>query len=136
MSEELSLTGPENLPEAVKSADLALSDKTVIPASFDHHPVLGHVFGPELLRVFFVQMRKAFSDLDIAVEALVSDSDAVAFAYTLIGTQDGTLMGIPPTGDRVKIHAVFEIKKGQNAGTLKQFRQTRRTSGTFNPALA
>ena len=45
-------------------------------------------------------MRRAFPDLKVELAELVADEEAVAFAYTLTGTQGGPLMGIAPTGKK------------------------------------
>jgi predicted ester cyclase len=133
---EIDLASIGNTIKAAKTGDRAFSDLALIALTIDHHPALRHVFGSEALRTFFSQMRKAFSDLEIAVESLVGDNDAIAFAYTLTGTQDGPLMGLLPTGDKIKIHAVFEIQKDQSGRALGHFRQTGHAGGPLKPALA
>jgi predicted ester cyclase len=133
---EIDLASIGNAIKAAKTGDRAFSDRALILSTIDHHPALRHVFGHEALRAFLSQMRKAFSDLEIAVESMVGDNEAIAFAYTLTGTQDGHLMGLAPTGDKIKIHAVFEIQKAQNGRALKQFGQTPNAGGQVKPALA
>jgi predicted ester cyclase len=49
---------------------------------------------------------RAFPDMKVEVAALVADEDAIAFAYTFSGTQNGPLMGIPATGKKVKIRGM------------------------------
>jgi predicted ester cyclase len=36
----------------------------------------------------------------------VADEQSLAFAYTLTGTHDGLLMGIAPTGKKIKIRGL------------------------------
>ena len=72
----------------------------------DHDPAPGQVPGPDGYRSFFTEMRRAFPDMKVELAALVADEEAIAFAYTLTGTQDGPLMGIAPTGKKVKIRGL------------------------------
>jgi predicted ester cyclase len=51
-------------------------------------------------------MRSAFPDLMVELAALVSDDESIAFAYTLSGTHNGLLMGIPATGKKISIRGV------------------------------
>jgi predicted ester cyclase len=51
-------------------------------------------------------MRTAFPDLKADLVALVADEDSIAFAYTLSGTHEGPLMGIPATGKKVSIRGL------------------------------
>jgi predicted ester cyclase len=46
---------------------------------------------------------------------LVADEDSIAIAYTLTGTQMGSLMGIAPTGRRMKIRGmqISKFKDGR-----------------------
>jgi predicted ester cyclase len=46
-------------------------------------------------------IRSAFPDLVLEVGDIVAEGDRVALRYTLRGTYDGDLMGLPPTGRRV-----------------------------------
>jgi predicted ester cyclase len=42
----------------------------------------------------------------VALETLVADEESIALAYTLSGTQNGSFMGIAPTGKKMKIRGV------------------------------
>jgi hypothetical protein len=61
------------------------------------------------------------------VAALAADEDAIAFAYTFSGTQNGSLMGIPATGSKVKIRGI-QIPKfcwREDGGALGEFGSAR-----------
>jgi predicted ester cyclase len=60
-------------------------------------------------------LRVAFPDLNVALETSVADEDSIAIAYTLSGTQNGPLMGIAPTGRRMKIRGmqISKFKDGR-----------------------
>ena len=106
MSKEVNLAALGKFAEAVNTGNFTLFDEAVAPESIDHDPAPGQVPGPEGYRMFFGQMRTAFPDLQVAPEALVADEDSIAFAYTITGTHNGPLMGIPPTGKKVKIRGM------------------------------
>jgi predicted ester cyclase len=81
----------------------------------DHDPAPGQVQGPQGYRMYFSGLRTAFPDLKVAPETLVADDDSIAFAYTITGTQTGPLMGIPPTGKKIKIRGmqISKFKDGK-----------------------
>jgi len=56
----------------------------------------------------------------VALETLVADEDSIAIAYTLTGTQNGRLMGIPPTGRRMKIRGV-QISKFKDGRMIERW---------------
>ena len=106
MSKEANLAALTKFAEAVNTGNFDLFKDVVAADNVDHDPATDQVPGPEGYRMFFSQMRQAFPDLNVALEAAVSDEDAIAFAYTLSGTHNGPLMGIPPTGKKIKIRGM------------------------------
>jgi steroid delta-isomerase-like uncharacterized protein len=50
--------------------------------------------------------RQAMPDVRLTLEDLVAEGDKVVFRITLHGTQEGTLMGVLPTGKTVTIAAI------------------------------
>lgn len=66
--------------------------------------------GPELVKQIARFYRSAFPDLNIAVEDLIAEGDRVAARVTIMGTHQGELMGIPPTGKRVEVSSIDIIR--------------------------
>jgi predicted ester cyclase len=62
--------------------------------------------GPEGIKRYAAEVRDALPDVRVTVEEQVAEGDGVATRYTLVGTQEGVLMGIPPTGNPVEIVGV------------------------------
>jgi steroid delta-isomerase-like uncharacterized protein len=89
--------------DVINSGDGSLVDATVAPTYMYHTPGMPDIHGPggykELVSVF----RTAFPDLRITVEDLFAEGDKVAHRWRLVGTHQGDLMGIPPTGKKVDV---------------------------------
>jgi steroid delta-isomerase-like uncharacterized protein len=48
----------------------------------------------------------AFSEIDVSVDDLIVDGDALAWRWTLTGTHVGPFAGVAPTGRRVTLRGV------------------------------
>jgi steroid delta-isomerase-like uncharacterized protein len=106
MSKEANAAALSKFAEAVSTGNYELFKEAVASDCVDHDPAPGQVPGPDGYRSFFTEMRRAFPDMKVELAELVADEEAIAFAYTLTGTQDGPLMGIAPTGKKVKIRGL------------------------------
>jgi steroid delta-isomerase-like uncharacterized protein len=115
VSKEANLQTLAKFAEAVNTGKFDLFEETVSIENIDHDPARGQVPGPEGYRVLFDGLRVAFPDLSVALDTLVADEDSIAIAYTLTGTQKGPLMGIAPTGRRMKIRGmqISKFKDGR-----------------------
>lgn len=103
MSKDVNLAALGKFAEAVNTGNFDLFDEAVASGCVDHDPAPGQAPGPDGYRMFFSQMRTAFPDFTVALEALVADEESIAIAYTLTGTHRGPLAGIAPTGRKMKI---------------------------------
>jgi steroid delta-isomerase-like uncharacterized protein len=70
----------------------------------DHvgHDPLGDYYGLDGVRIGVEELRAAFPDLRASVEDVVAARDRVAHRFTLVGTQTGPYLGLPPTGRPVR----------------------------------
>lgn len=64
-----------------------------------HHEQLAP--GMEGLKQFYSMSLQAFSDFQIAIEDAIAEGDQVVIRWTMKGTHQGELLGIPPTGVQV-----------------------------------
>ena len=76
------------------------------PDFVDHAMPPGTPAGTEGSRQFFKSQFAAFPDLHAEVYDITAEGDRVAFRVEVEGTHQGTLMGIPPTGRRVRLTIV------------------------------
>ena len=55
-------------------------------------------------------LQPAFSDLKVEIYDQVAEGDKVTTRKAIIGTHDGVLMGIEPTGNQVKIDVIDIVR--------------------------
>ncbi len=103
----------ERFGKAVMSGDLDVFDEVLAPNFVDHDPAPDQGKGVEGLKGFFRSLRTAFPDLRVTPIHAVPTDDHLAIAYTIEGTHTGPLMGIPPSGKRVKVRGM-QIARYEN----------------------
>src|SRR5215213_9377393 len=96
-------------------------DFDVTMATFDHprYEIVptGDVHdGPEEVAAYFETTRNAFPDQRNENSTLRAADDAVIAEFDLLGTHQGELRGIPPTGRtfRCRVCAIFEFPPGSD----------------------
>ncbi|HEU4688670.1 MAG TPA: ester cyclase [Vicinamibacterales bacterium] len=94
----------ENAYEDLDAAALARDyvDDAVIES-----PAAGVHQGREAAERALQAVFTAFLDLTVTIEHLIIDGDNVASVLTLEGTHIGDFLGLPPTGKRFQMPAVF-----------------------------
>jgi steroid delta-isomerase-like uncharacterized protein len=115
MSKEANIAILTKFATAVNTGNFDLFKEAVAVDNVDHDPAPGQVPGPDGYRMYFSALRTAFPDLSVSPETLVGDDDSLAFAYTITGTQNGSFMGMPPTGKKIKIRGmqISKFKDGK-----------------------
>ena len=79
-------------------------DELVAPDYVRHDPAeVEPVCGPDGVTEFVVTYRAAFPDAAVTVDGQLAEGDLVATRWTLRGTHNGVLMGIPPTAKQVTV---------------------------------
>jgi len=66
--------------------------------------------GPDALEGLFTMYHAAFPDLRIRIDDMFGSWDKVATAFTLTGTNEGEMMGMPATGRQVSVHGVIHSR--------------------------
>jgi steroid delta-isomerase-like uncharacterized protein len=84
------------------NADEVLTDDVVM-----HHPSAPEpIRGREAVHEFLAQFRAGMSDLHLTIEDAADGEDAVALRWTARGTHDGSLFGLPPSGNELHIRGI------------------------------
>jgi steroid delta-isomerase-like uncharacterized protein len=87
--------------EAFNTGDTSIADEIIAEGARSHDPAMPEeLSGPESLKKSVEIYRGAFPDLRVTVEECFSDGDLVCIRWSSEGTNDGELMGMPPTGKR------------------------------------
>ena len=101
MSEENKALVRGIVDEAWNRGQLAVVDEAFAPDYQEHNPRPGQEPGIAGYKGGVEMMRAAFPDLSLDVRDIIAEGDRVAILYTLHGTHDAELMGIPASGQRV-----------------------------------
>ena len=88
------------IPDVV-SASYVLYDP-IVPADTFGGPA-GEVHGPDGLEQYIRAGARAFPDLHIAIDEVVSREGIVMTEETFTGTHEGEFFGLPPTGRRLEV---------------------------------
>ena len=100
--------------EVWNKGNLAVADELIHPqgvsASLPDLPV-----GPVGVKANVTAHRNAFPNLTLLIQDMVAEENVVAIRFTMIGTQQGAFMGIPPTGKDIEVGGccIFSFENGQ-----------------------
>jgi steroid delta-isomerase-like uncharacterized protein len=87
-----------------EQGNIDLLDELLAPDYLNHTPATPDLpTGPEGVKGVVTMFRSAMPDLRVVVEDMIAEGDKVATRYTLEGTHEGELFGVPPTGQRLSI---------------------------------
>jgi predicted ester cyclase len=84
-------------------------DELIAPDAILDLPT-GRFAGPEGVKLANIQIASAFPDLRISVKALTAEDDRVIAEWTLCGTQQRELLGVPPSGRRECVDAQSQFR--------------------------
>ena len=112
--------------EAFNRGNLGVVDEIYAPVYVGHTAgVPEQTPGPEGVKEFVEIYRSAFPDLHTTIEDMVTEGDKVAYRWTAVGTHQGELLGLPPSGNRVELTGVTieRIEGGRIVETWNNFDQ-------------
>lgn len=104
-TQENKVTVRSLIEEAFDKGNLSAIDE-LIADEYVNHAAGTEVHGREGMKAFVTTYRSAFPGYDCLIEDQIAEGDTVVTRWTVRGTQDGELMGIPPTGKRVSVPGV------------------------------
>jgi steroid delta-isomerase-like uncharacterized protein len=71
-----------------------------------HGESMGEIRGLEAYKRFAAQFYTAFPDLEGRIEDLLCDGDRVVARFTGTGTHRGLMLGVAPTGKRIRLSGI------------------------------
>lgn len=100
--------------EVINNKCLAVIDEIIHP-DYVYRTPGQELHGREALNELFTTYYAAFPDLHVKIDDLVCTDNKAALLFTLTGTHENELMGIPATGKQVNINgmACSRIENGQ-----------------------
>ncbi len=96
------------LIKEVEKGNLNVVDEVLAPDFVDHDLLPDQEPDREGYKRNLSNDLDAFSDFDITIEDQIAEGDKVVTRLTWRGTHDrGEAMGMPPTGEKVEVTAIF-----------------------------
>jgi steroid delta-isomerase-like uncharacterized protein len=99
--------------------DLAVVDELVTPDTMDYSTLHGQPErGTESFKQIITMFRSAFPDIQLTIDDEIYCGDKVVHRWTLRGTHQAPLMGIPPTSKQVAFTGttIVQMQDGKIAG--------------------
>src|SRR5258706_1891742 len=119
MSEENKAVVRRFFAEVINAGNLDRADELVTADYIEHQRLPGAEGrqGIAVAKAFLSMMRGAFPDYHFDIEDLVAEGDKVVARLTVSGTHRGEMMGLAPTGKRVRTLGieVFRVADGKLA---------------------
>ncbi len=109
--------------EVLNEKRLDRADDQVAQDYVDHGALPGQAPGLEGARRKWAMYAAAFPDLRTWSEDMVAEGDEVAVRWMAEGTQQGELLGIPPTGKRARFSgmSIFRLAEGKIAAQWEEW---------------
>lgn len=82
-------------------------DELLAPDYVNHSPgTPDQPTGPEGVKAVLRMFRSGIPDARVVISDMIAEGDKVAVRYTIEGTHEGDLFGVPPTGQQVSIESI------------------------------
>ena len=103
--------------EAWNTQDLDASVELLEPEFVRHDANLPEVVGPEAQRAFLAGIYQSFPDIHVEPQQVIAQGDLVTVRLSVHGTHRGEFLGVPATGQEIKIQSVdiFRVPDGKIA---------------------
>ena len=84
-----------------------LVDELLAPDYVNHSPGFpNQPTGPEGVKAIINMFRSGMPDLRVNILDMIAEGDKVVVRYTIEGTHEGELFGVPPTGRQLSIESM------------------------------
>ena len=99
-------------------------DELLAPDYVNHSPgTADQPAGPEGVKAVLGMFRGGMPDAKVRIDDMIAEGDKVAVRYTIEGTHEGNLFGVPPTGRRVSIES-FTVERVSEGRIREHWRVT------------
>lgn len=106
-TQDNSATSRRVLEECFNEGNLDFMDQCCTPNVVSHDPANGgDNRGPRALKEQIQAYRDGMSDLHLTVEDTIAADDKVVMRWRGTGTNDGAMMGMPPTGKHAEVTGI------------------------------
>jgi predicted ester cyclase len=124
------------IDEGFNEGRLEVVDELISPQQVEHQDFgPGHAPGAEGVNAVISSLRRAFSDFRLTIEDLAVADDVVWIRMTGTGTNDGSFMGHPPTGRRMRTD-VFDALRIEDGMVVEHWGVPDRLGTLFQLGLA
>ena len=107
MSAEESKATMRRYLDVFEQGNIELLDELLAPDYINHSPATPDLpTGPEGVKAVVTMFRSAIPDLRVVVDDMIAEGDKVATRYTLEGTHESELFGVPPTSRQLSIKSI------------------------------
>ena len=96
--------------EVFNNGNLAVIDELIAPEAITHEESPVGNAGREAVRFLANTFHTAFRDFHVTPEDMIAEGDKVVARATFTGTHKGELMGIPPTGQAVRVNLIDFVR--------------------------
>ena len=101
--------------EFINEGNEAVFDELVDPNLIENEEAPGFEPNFEGVKQFFSMFRSAFPDLHFQVDEMIAADDKIVTRVTITGTNEGSFMNMPPTGNKISYKAIdiFRLANGK-----------------------
>ncbi len=105
--EQLKAIARREIEEVFNAGDLDVVDELYAAEYVGHDPALPEpVRGPAGVKEQVSGYRAAFPDLRLTAETMLAEGDRVVIRWTAVGTHEGELFGVAPTGRQATVTGI------------------------------
>jgi predicted ester cyclase len=124
------------IEEGFNDGNLAVADELIAPDLVEHQNFgPDHAPGAEGVKAVIASLRRAFPDFHLAIDDVATAGDTVWVRMTGTGTNDGSFMGHPPTGRRMRTD-VFDALRVKDDRVVEHWGVPDRLGTLFQLGLA
>ena len=100
--------------EGMNERNISVAEKYISP-EYINYGIPGHQPGFEGFNAIIKQFTDAFPDMVITQDEIIGEGDTVATRGSWTGTNNGSFMGMPPTGKKVTVQFMdfWKLKDGK-----------------------